>query len=118
MIPKFRAWDRKLEIMYEANELIIQIKGSEILVAHDPTLHQFINYTLMQSTGVKDKNGVEVYQDDFVKDAQTNRYGIVCLGLEGFVIMWRHKEENIHHCLTEFEVVGNIYENTELLLEA
>ncbi|MDT0700383.1 YopX family protein [Staphylococcus chromogenes] len=118
MIPKYRVWNRKSDTMYDPNEVIIQIKGSDILVALESSLHQLQDCSLMLSTGIKDINEVEVYEDDFVKDAQTNRYGIVCLGLEGFVIMWRHKEENIHHCLTEFEVVGNIYENTELLLEA
>lgn len=78
---------------------------------------------LMQYTGLKDKNGVEKYQDDIVR---TN-------GVDG-ELLWRivwseldvlsgfdyepigHSFSSVHNRVDEdAEVIGNIYENPELL---
>lgn len=128
MIPKFRAWDRKLETMYEPNELIIQIKGSEILVAHNPTLHQFIDYSLMQSTGLKDKKGKEIYEGDIVSfkypyDKRVKTIGNVvwrkdkaCFGInmEETTEQYELYRVTAEHYLT---IIGNIYANPELMEE-
>jgi uncharacterized phage protein (TIGR01671 family) len=75
---------------------------------------------LMQSTGLKDKNGKEIFEGDIVKMAKD-----VYSDLTYYEIV-RHRggayrlESNQHGCElwlrhTNCEVIGNIYENPELL---
>ena len=129
MIPKFRAWHKELgrmmliEIMYFFffdNEL-------EELELNDPVMNDHISVypdeiVLMQSTGLKDKNGKEIFEGDIVKMAKDvysdpTYYEVI-----------RHRggayrlESNQHGCElwlrhTNCEVIGNIYENPELLEE-
>lgn len=81
------------------------------------------NYEIMQYTGLKDKNGKEIYEGDVVK-VFTNkewRIGIIIYEHSGFTIDVTNNKEleygrtSIIENLTE--VIGNIYDNPELLKE-
>ena len=83
------------------------------------------NYEIMQYTGLKDKNGKEIYEGDIIK--------IYAKGLGGEAIgkivydeydlafVLRNEEEELSECLwyaeQQIEVIGNIYDNPELLEE-
>jgi len=82
------------------------------------------NYTLMQYTGLKDKNSVEIYEGDIVR-----RYtGQDCEGNnEVLKVVWHNRDARWkmtandfnHHdnwCFSK-EIIGNIYENPDLLKE-
>ena len=112
---KFRAWDNIAGMRYSSDF---------------PNLVQFWNYVLnrdlvqgfelMQYTGLKDKNGKEIYEGDFIKDIDSWGIGQVVWSeddlcwttkfsnneLWGFVP--QHGRDN--HC----EVIGDIYSNPEL----
>lgn len=125
MIPKFRAWDK--ECMKMANVTDINYKGNWVVdephVVLDTRcdLLPFDEVELMQSTGLKDKNGVEIFEGDIVKT----------LGADLEVTFSTIKFEEGAFCVdykdlgTEFdflyfvdsplEVIGNIYENSELV---
>ena len=80
-----------------------------------------IEDTLMQCTELKDKNGVEIYNKDIIKDG--SRLWIVEISSLYGVVLRLLKDKKItrpyvkfeKHLIIDFEVIGNLYENPELL---
>lgn len=115
---KFRAWDG--EKMVEVAELHLNTK--EILVDDEAWL-SMRHSPLMQYTGQKDNNGREIYEDDIVRVV-----GVTEPGMK-WVVTWANASWELHHVLGEeymipmrlstmsvpIEVIGNIYENPELM---
>ena len=116
MIPKFRAWDKETKSMNGMAE-IYRNRNQEI------ELHpRDKNIILMQSTGLKDKNGKEIFEGDIVKMAkdfysEPTYYEVV--RHYGGAYRLESKQHGCELWLrhTDCEVVGNIYENSELLEE-
>ncbi|WP_216658167.1 YopX family protein [Campylobacter mucosalis] len=80
-------------------------------------------FELMQSTGLKDKRGTEIYEKDIVKFSnRDSRYKS-----KGEVVWWQGEAAFLIKCdneiykhfdeVSELEVIDNIYENPELLGE-
>ncbi|MGX8234013.1 YopX family protein [Bacillus subtilis] len=73
-----------------------------------------------QYTGLKDKNGQEIYEGDIVVDGRENSAEVVfddgCFCVIGYLGDLRtHPLRDSLFCGERFEVIGNIYENPELL---
>jgi uncharacterized phage protein (TIGR01671 family) len=121
---KFRAWDKQENEWYEPTfeayrgklwELLISFRGD--LVAHTVAglEHQSLwpeRYILMQYTGLKDKNGKEIYEGDIVRDSVGQNYEVIFDKGE-FTKNW----PNLWLDERRDEVVGNIWENSKLLEE-
>nr|WP_315046246.1 YopX family protein [uncultured Leptotrichia sp.] len=130
---KFRAWlkeDKRMvnvETMDFTDKSIQYLKKSEINNAYILRRESFVDVELMQYTGVKDKNGKEIYEGDIIKykfpyDRRLNHISPVkFLETEtSFGIKDRYGIEIPLYKITTnnfFEVIGNIYENKNLLEE-
>lgn len=133
MLPKFRAWDKRENTMRDVAVLHFTEGGKVNYIEYRKTLPELKSYhvrnvVLMQSTGLKDKNGVEVFQGDVVvhEEGEYSYKGIVLKDkyyfyIEGVNINDSFSFDDISNTLigeTDLEVIGNIYENPELLEQA
>lgn len=141
---KFRAWDKESQKIYYVVTLdtesvygkcevpIIRVKTGKMLDEYQPEYKTVYDYTLMQYTGLKDRNGVEIYEGDIVSNGERVRYltgqerrfdavGVVrYVTKQGCLVInnndGRTKRltakvvKNIH-----VQVIGNIHENPELV---
>lgn len=69
MIPKFRAWDKSNKKMCDVKALS-EFNGGEVTIKRDGENASYVvpieRVILMQSIGLKDKNGVEVFDGDIM----------------------------------------------------
>jgi len=110
---KFRFWDKELK---KFSELPQKYKIEDI--------NYYTDYEIIQYTGLKDKNGKEIYEGDvlhakgfwgiyIVWDKENARFGI--LNTDWVVSQGHIMKMPIFELSSVYEIVGNIYENTELL---
>ena len=132
MIPKFRVWDKKEREMCDVVSLDWEYEIVEGNNGYEIWPRGFFEVELMQSTGLIDKNGVEIYegdivevlvQDDFPKIVEDGTY----IGVVGYkqgtfdiksadnIYLGIIPEMNITNINCIFEILGNRYEHPELL---
>ena len=122
---KFRAWHKEEKIMGEV--LGIDILHKEIFFSNEDAdcygHTDFKDIELMQYTGLKDKNEKEIYEGDIVKLRNNHGIGVVKYYDEwgAFVIEYVKSKPlvvlGMSYYKEDIEVIGNIYENPELLGE-
>lgn len=131
---KFRAWDKRLTIMRTI--FLLNSKGIPLDVSPQRVNKEL---ELMQYTGLKDKNGKDIYEGDILKDTYAAGYSIYVVkfgpfdngedyednesGNGWFTEETAHyheytTEKRIHAVrdnMNDYNIVGNIYENPALL---
>ena len=128
MIPKYRAWDVLAEemideilmISFVRKEIIGQLRnGSTSVPLKFEDTRNGEDVILMQSTRLKDKNGKEIFEGDVLgtKDGLLN--GVVeyrsDLGMWTNSLISYNNFERLCNVAGNREIIGNIYENRELL---
>lgn len=127
MVPKFRCWDERLGL---TEVVSIDFFRKKIKINHweygDSNFFPLDEVVLMQSTGLKDKNGVEIFEGDVLKNTRNGKIRRVhwnpsCASFhlskhgieESKVEYW-----SLSNPQWSYEIIGNIYENPELLEQA
>lgn len=132
---KFRAWDKKRKIILQVGSIdwTKRHRIEEVWCAGDKSSLLGEDIELMQYTGLNDKNGKEIYEGDIVKyfgkwkggnavppDFMPHRISWVMGGFHA-IPMDIHTAVSSHATNwkgvghTDCEIIGNIYENPELL---
>lgn len=132
MKPKFRAWHKTCEEMGKVKRIRFDDEGditTVFVVGETSGSNAYLkDVELMQSTGLKDKNGKEIFEGDIISDGHTLRdirhhqtlgfYTIDDNGVEGFfgdTASLEDFEEVSKYMSENIEIIGNVYENKEFL---
>ena len=114
MIPKFRAWNsetKEIEVFKtqeEISELFLALSADDGF------------YSIMQSTGLFDKNNTEIFEGDIVRVLDST-YTVFYDNERGSYRLKPHDDRwNVDYMSNfshggNFEIIGNIYENKEQL---
>lgn len=119
---KFRAWVKKEKEMTKVLALETKDYATLNVLYNDNskcTLGMFA-VEIMQYTGLKDKNGKEIYEGDIVilNDAEEENRCVVKYKYGSYILVDGDLREDLSNVEDKFlEVVGNIYENKNLLEE-
>ncbi|HAP5385859.1 YopX family protein [Enterococcus faecalis] len=126
MIPKFRAWDKRENTMRDVAVLHFT-KGGKVnsieywKIPSELKSYHVRNLVLMQSTGLKDKNGVEIFEGDvlyYIPFESHINDSIVVFEKGSFCkkMLRNGKLTSVKFIDSEeYEVIGNVWDNPELL---
>lgn len=124
---KFRAWVKEKKAIFEVILIdyvskkvtyIVERTGHLLNIRHD----KFNDVELMQYTGLKDKDNKEIYEGDILFESFGEKYYKVIFENGGFRAEFNgdfedHSFDLIDVVAQGCEIVGNIYENSELIKE-
>ncbi|KKM73712.1 hypothetical protein LCGC14_1407750 [marine sediment metagenome] len=121
---KFRVWNNLAKEMIHTIQDIEFCDGGIIIhhgvgiAPHEELVHFACpDCILLEYTGLRDKNGVEIYEGDIVRYLSKDVQRIVEWDDEegGFALKRSNNTWAEFYRVTRMEVIGNIYENSELL---
>lgn len=119
MIPRFRAWDKKFKEMVQVDALVFEEQIIKATYKNGNVAKEDLkNYVLMQSTGLRDKNGKEIFEGDIIgiRDGLLN--GVVefniDLGMWTNSLLRYNNFERLCSIADSREIIGNIWEHPEL----
>lgn len=135
MIPRYRAWGRdgnypgtpseKFEMFYDVSVVTTHQDKVQHVIADFGMYNEseyngteIIDYTLMQSTGLTDKNGKEIFEGDIIDSTDGFLTGVVefRVGLGMFVseLVEYNSFERLCNVASSRKIIGNIWEHPEL----
>lgn len=120
---KVRAWYKPYKQMCQVESLRFDGNGvyTAVLIEesfYDRRIVEADEIVIEQYTGLKDKNGTDIYEGDILIDdtGEPVEYWVVKFADGGFVGECAGVAESLFE-LTNLEVVGNIHEDSELVEE-
>lgn len=121
---KFRCWDRFKQRWsnYKINDGTVYFMDKNTGVWYGSYNKRYKDFNLMQYTGLEDKNGKEIYEGDILSDGNNEKPYKVIFENGSFRAEFKGDFEEYSFDLIDvvaqsYEVVGNIYENPELMEE-
>ena len=124
---KFRIFDKKIGKIFKAHDLRFTAEEAVYEVCHDTiredggkhwTFTDFKEVVLMQFTGLKDKNGKEIYEGDILTYSGITSNGNKILREVNYNPEYARFQSGMYplnQSIELSEIIGNIYENPELL---
>lgn len=123
---KFRAWDKKDKVVRDVVGMSFYHDAVSVDIEYGKYLQDDAKrFELMQYTGLKDKNGTEIYEGDVVLDKYEEvkivqwyegQFVVTRQVLNGSGKRFEYNNINNHiNHYSKFEVIGNIYENPNFL---
>lgn len=119
---KLRAWIKEDKEMISVDELAFDTKWVRGFYKLASRWFKFEEVELMSSTDLLDKNGTEIFEGDIIADVDESGDELVYLYViykDGKFMAVENEERgyfaDLVDCTTYHSVVGNIYENAELL---
>ena len=124
---KFRAWHKPTQLMDDVvlidfyNEKIGILYADPVMQCESIQKYDFNEVDIMQSTGLKDKNDVEIFEGDIVIDRYRNCYTPIYQN--GIYMAYNPNKLHKDLVVTQFniivregcEVIGNIFEDGDLI---
>lgn len=125
MIPRFRAWDKEFKEMVQVDALVFDEQIIKATYKNGNVVKEDIkNYVLMQSTGLRDKNGKEIFEGDILKVTNLSSWlEVVSFNKDKAMLVSKETERKVEETplydlfntdIFEIEIIGNIHTNSEL----
>ena len=132
---KFRVWNNKAKQMLSSNDIAImqtlngKIYKLDVMGSNKESLSYFQNndvsndYDLMQFTGLRDRDGKEIYEGDIIDHFALFGYlifenGMFSISSSANTQFCNCKQPLAYHNVKNMKVIGNIHQNPELLIKS
>lgn len=125
---KFRAWDKVKQkwCNYKIDDGTVYFMDNDTGCWYRNYHGKYENFDLMQYTGIKDINNIEIYEGDIVKLSKENsnfkEIGVVKFDENKASYVLETQDDDLSYNISYYNyhkvyyrVIGNIYENKELL---
>ncbi|MFQ6935075.1 MAG: YopX family protein [Streptococcus salivarius] len=123
VLLRFRAWNKATKEMYEVDDIMsIDFGKSKISVKtlffEQTNRYDFDDIVLMQSTGLTDKHGKEIFEGDIIDSTDGFLTGViefrVSLGMFVSDLVEYNNFERLCNIASSRKIIGNIWEHPEL----
>lgn len=129
MITRYRAWNKATKEMHEVDDIVsIDFEKKQIYVKtlffNQLNHYVFDAVVLMQSTGLRDKNGKEIFEGDILKVTNLSSWlEVVSFNNNKAMFVSKEVKREVEETplydlfntdIFEVEIIGNIYTNPEL----